>query len=250
MKFALPTAGILAFFLSTNIAQARLLDLSFQRITTNNTENIADQLSAKVYDKAQALTDFSSTSTENLTAINAMTSDKVLFTFSNSAEVTSSIGEIYFDDGTIFKQTTILNSLSGDTDFSDGGKNGINPGDLPGGNTISPIFQKTADFGADTQGNLNNGVNTINDILGIVIQLFSDVDFDGLQDSLVNGDLRLGLRVKSIGSADGSDSFINNPFGAGGPATIATPIPAAMWLFGPALLGLAGTIRRKSTKTV
>jgi hypothetical protein len=236
MKFASIAIGILAFLLTANIAQAQLMDLGFHRITSTNQENIENQLGAQVRDQDQALTDFNE-------SINA---NEVLFTFTNNAAVNSNIAEIYFDDGTIFSQTRIKNSLDGFTNYSDGGKNGINPPNLPGGNTIAPNpFVKTADFGADTQGNPNNGANASNDIVGIVIQLLSGKNFSELQDSLTNGVLRLGLHVRSIGNASLSDSFVNNPFG-GGPAAIETPIPAAMWLFGPALLALTGVIRRRN----
>jgi len=223
-----------------------MLDLSFHNITNTNNDNIESQLGASVYDQDQALIDFSSTSAENIEKISAMESNnEVLFTFTNTADISSNLSEVYFDDGTIFSQTSILNSLGGYTNFSDGGKNGVNPGNLPGGDTISPIFEATADFGADTQGNAINGVNSSSDILGIIIKLQSGLGFSALQQSLVDGTLRLGLHVRSIGIAGGSDSFINNPFDADLDPSL-VPIPAAMWLFGPALLALPGVIRRKS----
>ena len=249
MKLTYSTPIILALSLIANIAniaQAQMLDLSFQKITSNNTENIEDQLGASVYDQAQALLDFSSTSSENIASISAMKSNEVLFTFTNTAGTNSNLSEVFFDDGTIFSQTSILNSLGGYTHFSDGGKNGINPGNLPGGNTITPVFEATADFGADTQGNAKNGVNSSDDILGIIIKLQSGLGFNELQQSLVDGTLRLGSHVRSIGAAGGSDSFINNPFNDADLDPSLVPIPAAMWLFGPALLALPGVIRRKS----
>ena len=236
MKLAYSAPVILALSLTANIVQAQMLDLSFHNITNNNIENIENQLGASVYDKDQAMTDFSA----------EIATDEVLFTFTNTAGTNSNLSEVFFDDGTIFSQTSILNSLGGYTHFSDGGKNGINPGNLPGGNTITPVFEATADFGADTQGNAKNGVNSSDDILGIIIKLQSGLGFNELQQSLVDGTLRLGSHVRSIGAAGGSDSFINNPFNDAVLDPSLVPIPAAMWLFGPALLALPGVIRRKS----
>lgn len=236
MKTIHYAAGVLAFFLSFNVAQAQLMGLGFYNISSNGHENIENQLGAQVRDQSQALSDFSE-------SINA---NEALFTFTNSADINSNIGEIYFDDGTIFSQTRIINSLGGFTNYTNGVNNGIKPGNLPGGSTINPAFEATAHFGADTQGNANNGVNASNDIVGIVIQLQSGLGFSNLQQALIDGTLRLGLHVRSIGDAGFSDSFVNNPFSAA--PTSAVPIPAAMWLFGPALLALTGVIRRKPQK--
>lgn len=124
MHFTRSAIGILALSLSSNIAQAQLLDLGFSPITSNNTENIADQLSASAYDKSQALTDFG-TGFSQINTMKDHSSDnsgitEVLFTFSNNVGIESSISEIYFDDGTIFDQTDIINSMSGSTAFSGG----------------------------------------------------------------------------------------------------------------------------------
>lgn len=247
MHFTRSAIGILALSLSSNIAQAQLLDLGFSPITSNNTENIADQLSASAYDKSQALTDFG-TGFSQINTMKDHSSDnsgitEVLFTFSNNVGIESSISEIYFDDGTIFDQTDIINSMSGSTAFSGGT---IKPGELPSGNNLSPAFVATAGFGIDAQGNPNKGVSSSTDMVGIIIQLQNDVTFTDLQDALVEGTLRLGLHVRSIGSAGGSDSFVNNPLNLSNSAS-AVPLPAAAWLFGPALLAVAGNIRRKKS---
>lgn len=235
MKYVYFISGFLAFLLPPHSAQAQMLGLSFQRITSNATLNIEKQLGAQVFDPGGALEIFN----ESIAA------NEALFTFTNdvNAGTRSNIGEIYFDDGTIFSQTSILNSLGGYTKYTDGGKNGINPGNLPSGNSINPAFVATANFGADTQGNPNKGVNTSDDIVGIVIQLQSSLGFAQLQEALVDGTLRLGLHVRSIGDSGMSDSFVNNPFDISEIDPV--PIPAAAWLFGPALLFLSNIIKRK-----
>jgi len=238
MKLASFAIGILAFLLTANTAQAELMGISFYNITNNGNENIANQLGAEVRDRSEAFDYFGE----------AIASDEVLFTFTNNVDsgINSNIGEIYFDDGTILSQTRIIDSLGGFTKYTGGT---IKPGNLPSGNIISPAFVATAGFGADTTKNPKNGVNATIDILGIVIKLQTGLDFGDVQTALTDGPLRLGLHVRSIGAgaADFSDSFVSNPFGDG-PAAIATPIPAAMWLFGPALLALTGVIRRKPQK--
>lgn len=235
MKFAYFVSGVLTFFLTANTAQAQMLGLSFQRITSNATLNIENQLVTQVFDQNGAMENFNADINNN----------EALFTFTNDVDAGTSanIGEIYFDDGTIFSQTSILNSLDGYTKYTNGGKNGINPGNLPSGDNLNPAFQATADFGADTQGNPNNGVNASNDIVGIVIQLQSGLGFTDLKEALIDGTLRLGLHVRSIGGSGLSDSFVNNALEIAPIDPV--PIPAAALLFGPALLLLSNVTRRK-----
>jgi len=243
MKLSLITTYFLAFALNSSVTQAQMMGLDFYRVTGNASENIASQLGAQVRDTAQAQTDFSGYADED-NYLADMAGNEVLFTFTNTSLIASTISEIYFDDGTIFDQTHILNNLGGFTKYTDGGNNGVNPGNLPSGNNVTPIFEATADFGADTTGKKNNGVNASNDIVGIIIQLQSGVGFTELQYALADGTLRLGLHVSSIGEGSDSDAFVNNPLVLSAPAS-PVPLPAAAWLFGPALL-VAARKRRKA----
>jgi len=250
MKSTSFATGVLAFLLTASSAQAQIMGLSFHNITSNGQLNIENQLAAQVRDKDQASSDFSSYLATNEITIN---NDEVLFTFTNnvSAGTSSNISEIYFDDGTIFSQVEILNDMGGTTNFS----GGMKPKDLPGGgngnqkkidtSSLSTTFDATAGFGADT-GNESDGVNASNDILGIIIKLQTDLGFNDLQLALANGDLRLGMHVRSINGVF-SDSFINTPFLIPPPVADQVPLPAAAWLFGPALLLAARTARRKSS---
>jgi len=240
MKLSLITTSFLAFALNSSVTQAQMMGLDFYNITNKASVDIASQLGAQVRDKDQALNDFSQT----------IASDEVLFTFTNdvSSGYSSNIAEIYFDDGTIFSQVSILNDLGGTTNYS----GGMKPKDLPGGgngngknidtSNVDPVFDATAGFGADT-GNESDGINASNDILGIVIKLQADLGFNHLQVALANGELRLGLHVISIDNGL-SDSFVNNPFALAS-AVNPVPLPAAAWLFGPALL-VAARKRRKA----
>lgn len=219
------------------MAQALMVDIGFQRITNNNIENVASQLSAQLLDHTQANTIYTNLS---------LASHEVLFTFKNTAQTPSNIAEIYFDDGTILAQTGLYNSLGGYTSFSGGT---INPGNLPSGNAVNPVFEATAGFGADVDsGNPNKGVNASNDILGIKIRLKQNLTANEVVHALMNGDLRLGLHVRSIGNAGNSDSFVNSPVTAAPSAAV--PIPAAAWLFGVAFAGLSSTSFRRQRSSV
>ena len=162
--------------------------------------------------------------------------DEILFTVQNNVGIASNVTEVYFDDG-LLGPSSVINTLggSGFTNF-DGG--GAAPPNLPGGNTASPPFVATQEFSADVAngpGGQSRGVNASDDILGIVLGVGGLVDFDGVAAAVESGDLRFGLHVQSIGEVGGSDSYINvNP----------VPLPAAVWLFGSALLGLLGLRRR------
>lgn len=220
---------MLSVLLMPMTAQALMIDIGFDRITSNNAENVANQLSAQLRDGSSAVSDF------NL----ALAADEVLFTFKNSAAVASSVAEVYFDDGVIFSQTGLYNSLGGFTDFVGGTPT---PSNLPAGNTINPPFSATASFGADFNGNPNKGINQGSDILGIKIKLLVGLNSNDVVAALTNGDLRLGLHVRSIGNAGGSDSFVNKPVSE---TVTPVPVPAAAWLFGGALVTLLGNSRRK-----
>ena len=213
-----------ALLLGSSYASASMVTYGFEKLTNNNVEDISGQLSITLWDAAMANAEFGT----------SLAATQVLFTVQNNVGIASNISEVYFDDG-LLGPSTVINSLGGFTDF-DGG--GASPGPLPGGNTASPPFIATQDFSADVNpGPPNRGINASDDILGIVLGLGSFTDFNAVAAAVDDGSLRFGLHVRSIGVADGSDSYINvNPI----------PVPAAAWLFGTALLGLIGIKRKKS----
>jgi hypothetical protein len=156
----------------------------------------------------------------------------VLFTFGNTGPAASSITDVYFDDGTLLALTTIFNGPG--VIFSQG----ASPGNLPGGNTVTPPFVTTAGFSADSNPPAQpNGVNP-GESLGIFFTLQGTSDFDSVLAALglggATGGLRIGIHVQGFDSG-GSESFINNPR-EGFPNPI--PVPPTVWLMGSGLVGL------------
>ncbi len=204
----LGSASVMAVSLG---AQADTIDVSFIRVTANAGEDVAGQFTATIYDDAEA----------NSTYGTSLTPGQVLFTFTNAVGISSSISEIYMDDGTILGQDSVLNSLGGFTQFTGGG---ANPSNLPGGNTLVPPFVATAAFSADAQGNPTRGVDDSSDILGIVYDLLPGLGLNDVRAALIDGTLRIGLHVRSIGLGGESDAFVN-------------PEPTTL-----ALMGLSGLV--------
>ncbi|BBL56395.1 VPLPA-CTERM sorting domain-containing protein [Methylomonas koyamae] len=230
-------AGILMF--SAAAAWAAPTSFNFTRITSNAAEDVGSQLQMDVYNN----TDASAFLNQSLT-------NKILFTFANSAQTAANIAEIYFDDsGFLASQTAILNSLGGFTSFSPVSwtkpngtlKNVV----LPGGNNADPDFEPTPYFGANVDpGNPSLGVNTGSDVLGILVSLNNGYSFDDISSALTSGALRIGMHVRSIGAAGASDSFINNRIPT---ETISgVPLPASAWMFLSGLVGFLGWQRRKA----
>jgi len=204
-------------------AQASTASYSFYCITNTSPTNCstgANQLSV----------DVSSTINPN----------QVLFTFKNTGAAPSSITDVYFDDGTLLGIASITSSAG--VSFSQD----ASPPNLPGGGSMTPQFQTTAGFLADSNTPVSiNGVNP-NEWLSILFNLQSSQTYANVLAALDSnhlnqaGDLRIGIHVQSFGNGD-SESFVNDP---GLPPQI-VPIPAAAWLLGSGLIGLVGVARRK-----
>lgn len=198
-------------------AQAASIDVGFERITSNNVENIEDQLSLVIHDQAMALGVWG----QNIDA------DEVLFVFTNNVGIASNIAEIYLDDGTIVAQmNSVLNSLAGFTDFRGGS---ARPGNLPAGNTVS--FAAISSFSADVNpGPPKKGVDVAADALGIVYQLKSGLALADVEAALASGELRVGMHLRSIGTGGGSDSFVNSATLIPEPASAVLSLLALTWV--------------------
>jgi hypothetical protein len=233
MKSLIRAAVVGAVFLFGSLhASANMIQISFYQLTNNNTEDLSSQLYATLWDADMANAQYGT----------SLGSDQILFTFHNDVGTTSNIAEIYFDDG-LLGPSVALNSLGGFTNFTGGG---ANPGNLPGGMDALPEFNATQEFSADVNpGNPANGINEAGDILGVQLGLGSAGSglyetWDQVAQGMADGDLRLGLHVRTIGALGGSDSYVSLPpdFDNG------VPVPGTLFLFGLGLLGLA-TQRKK-----
>jgi hypothetical protein len=159
---------------------------------------------------------------------------QVLFTFLNIGSDASSITDVYFDDGSLDGIASIDNSDPG-VSFSQG----VSPGDLPGGNTISPPFVVTEELLADSEPPVQaNGVNP-GESLGIFFDLQFDQNFSEVINELFASTLRVGIHVQGF-DGGGSESFVNDPN--------PIPEPATMLLVGSGLIGLAGIGRKRFFK--
>lgn len=200
----------LMLMFTASISQAATL--SFINIE-NNTVDISDQLSVDVTD----------------------TVDGVTFTFFNNVGITSSVTDIYFDEGSadLFSGFEVIDSSGAIFSPTIITSSEANPGNLPGGSAVG----FSADYSADISGNPENGLDTSTDY--VTFLALAGADFTSYADLIADfyaGVARIGLHVQAF--ADGeSDSYVTP-----------VPLPAAAWLFGTALFGffVASSKRRKN----
>lgn len=176
----------------------------------------------------------------------AMTNDIALFQFINNGPEGSSITDIYFDDDTVagnldpatmnsgyvFNDTIIIDNSNVGVTFSQG----ATPASLPGGKEAAPEFVPEFQFSLDSDSPIQpNGINP-GESLTIEFEIAAAVTTEEIASKLMDGSLRVGLKVQGFDSG-GSEAFINNP----------VPEPGTLALFGLGLIGLSFWGRRKIT---
>lgn len=220
------TAVVGLVALAGSSARADMVTYGFERITSNASVDIAGQLSVDVTNEG-------------------LDDGQVAFIFRNTGATASEISELYFDDGTLFGISQVVNSDVDPVTFQLGLR--LAPGDLPGGEYMIPPFETTAGFGVDSdvRGG-GDGVSNPQEWVKIIfdLQYKTESDFFSFDDVIaaINlgftnpwaaDSLRIGIHVRGIdGNDSDSDSFV------------AVPLPAGM-LLGVLGLGAAGLKLRK-----
>ena len=143
---------------------------------------------------------------------------------------TGEITEVYFDGAT----TQLGSYISSDPMWNEV----TNPSNLPGQNNAMPPFVTDFRLDSDFTGQTPDAPIVAGGELDIIFSLLGGTNFIDLIDAINNGDLRLGLHVRTIdlGTGDSSESFVS-----------AVPVPAAVWMFGTGLLAMIGFSRRRLT---
>lgn len=182
----------------------------FYKITNNGNVDVSSQLSV---------------------VVSSAGSNQVLFKFFNNVGIASSITDIYFDDGTLLGIASISDSGDGVAFTAP-----AVPKDLSGGNDISPKFDVTKGFSADSVEPIAPmGVDSASEWVGITFNLINGKTLGDTIAALGTGELRIGLHVQSIGTTGGSDSYVN---------VNVVPVPGAV-LLGFLGLGYAGMRLRR-----
>jgi len=205
----------LTVLISTN-SYAASYDYGFVKIaSTNGAIDISDQLYVSVEEG----------------------SGGALFTFHNIVGTQSMITQLVFgDDNGVFSSIAHVENSGSDVAFNkDIGSGGYG-------------FTTTFDRASEP----NSGLDHADDWVSFFGTYSAGYDFVSLSQSILANTFHLGLHVQRIPLANGdngdaSDKYILAggpiPGGFGGPDPV--PLPAALWLFAPALLGFMG-FRRKT----
>ena len=193
------TAGCLAS------SPAQALQFNFNNITSINAANT-------LTGKSQLFIDVTDSSGKE-----DLTSNSVLFKFSNVGPFASSMTQIYFDNSTVLKSMgTIVDSGAG-VDFAEAGK----VGNLPGGSTVN----FSPDFEINSTGPVSqNGVNP-GEWVSVFFNLTTNKTLKDVFNDLKSGSLRVGMHVQAF-SNGGSEAFVNNNTSLVAPAPIPAPVVA------------------------
>jgi hypothetical protein len=161
------------------------------------------------------------------------------FTFHNTGTDSSTIAQIYFEQGPLAGLLSIVNSTG--VLFREGG----NPKSLPGGHAATPAFATTFRASADkpsTENGVNCGLPPNEEWVTLVFGLQEGRSFPDVLHGLSGAEFRVGLRVQGFASG-GGESFVSSPY------MLPMPEPATVGLGAAALLG-TGVIRAPRRRLV
>jgi hypothetical protein len=160
-------------------------------------------------------------------------SNHVLFTFTNSGPVASSITDVYFEKGPLSKISSIDDTCAG-VEFS----KGATPPNPPGYNTLTPSFVTSSGLSADSDSPIQpNGVNP-GEYLGITCNLKAGKTFTDVLNDLDDGDMRIAVHVQGFPNG-GSEAFVTRGYDRP-----SVPAPGAL-LLGGLGTSLIGYLRRR-----
>jgi hypothetical protein len=164
------------------------------------------------------------------TLVRNPSTDTISFRFTNTGPVNSIIGDIYFEYKGLFAGSPTLTDSDGSgTDVSFAINAG--PGNLPGGNSLSPPFQEILNLTRTSgQEGIARGINNYNNVgseewLEATFTLASGVTYAQVIRSMNDNSFRIGLHVQSIGENRKSDSFVTDLSTAN-----VVPVPPALLL--------------------
>jgi hypothetical protein len=138
---------------------------------------------------------------------------KAVFEFHNESNFACSVESVYFDSGSLLEISSITNSNG--VSFSQW----ATPHNLPAGQNLTPTFETTEGFSADSDSPVSKmGINP-GEKLQVTFSLQPGKTFAEITQELQNGDLRIGMHV--IAFPDGSSE-----------SAVTIPEPATLTILG------------------
>jgi hypothetical protein len=130
--------------------------------------------------------------------------DQACFLFRNTGSEPASLRAIYFQDSDLLGEATLT------PDEGVAMRRGATPANLPGADTVDPVFEATLSFGTNGLGHAD-GIDP-GEQLQICFTLLEGQTFEDVVEAMRSGELRIGVRVHRF-RGGGSGSFVNNnPF--------------------------------------
>lgn len=206
-------------WLLPNPAQALSLDLGFSCVPyagadADNCATGARQFAAQVSDDGLA-------------------PGQVMFSFTNSAESSASITEVFFEDGAYLALATIYDDAPQVEFILD-----ESAGSMPNSDELAPPFISTEHMKVPDSRGPVRGVNRASESLGLLFDLHAGVDAEDVLAALASGDLRVAV-VGSGFALGGNESFVG---------AVVVPEPSALLLLAAAIAGLLALRRRRSQR--